>query len=139
MDGTETLGLTPLAVCAHMVTANSAFRRGLLAQGIPVPLPRQARSTDCATIHSMTAANAGDAIGPEWRVFRPSLKRVARRMTVDPDIRADLLQEATIALWQTDPTRFDLRDEADRQYLFAVLRNRMLDVWRFERRRCVSN
>jgi len=84
-------------------------------------------------------ANAGGAIGPAWRVFRPSLKAMARRMTLDRDIRADLLQEATIALWGTDPTRFDLRDDAERKYLFAVLRNRMRDVWRRERARCVSN
>ena len=64
-----------------------------------------------------------------WPLFAPALTRVAERMTDDKDEREDLLQEAMIALWNADPTRFDLRDPLDMRYLEKILVHRMWKVW----------
>jgi hypothetical protein len=47
----------------------------------------------------------------------------------DPDHLDDLLQGAQIALWELDPTRFDLRAPSERYYLWRALENRMWKMW----------
>jgi DNA-directed RNA polymerase specialized sigma24 family protein len=75
------------------------------------------------------------AVAIAWKRYAPSLKCVARRMTEDRDERRDLLQEAMVALWKADPTRYDFDDVEDVDYLYRILVNRMLDVWdRFPKR-----
>ncbi len=64
--------------------------------------------------------------------LEPGLRRTARRLTPDADLREDLLQEARICLWETDPTRFDLEDQEDLRYLCRILTNRMWQVWKAE-------
>ena len=70
--------------------------------------------------------------------LEPGLRRTARRLTDDPDLRDDLVQEARICLWETDPTRFDLEDQEDLRYLCRILTNRMWQVWKAEVGRCVA-
>jgi len=53
-------------------------------------------------------------------------------MTRDVDLQLDLVQEARIALWQIDATRFNLRRKRDRAYLRRMLVNRMRNAWRAE-------
>lgn len=68
------------------------------------------------------------AVDPAWSELAPSLRRVARRMTSARDEQDDLLQEALVALWVIDPTRFDLREPAELAYLRRMLVNRMWDA-----------
>ncbi len=70
--------------------------------------------------------------------LKSGLRRTARRLTADPDLRDDLVQEARIRLWETDPTRFDLEDQEDLRYLCRILTNRMWQVWKAEVGRCVA-
>lgn len=70
--------------------------------------------------------------------LEPGLRHTARRLTDDPDLREDLVQEASICLWETDPTRFDLEDQEDLRYLCRILINRMWQVWKAEVARCVA-
>ena len=74
-------------------------------------------------------ANAVDAVEHAWRNFAFSIELIAGNMTDDEDMRDDLVQEAMIRLWKTDPTRFDLRDRVDVRYLHKILVHRMWDVW----------
>jgi DNA-directed RNA polymerase specialized sigma24 family protein len=79
-----------------------------------------------------TAPFTGDAslaVGSAWPVVAPTVTRFAERLTEDPDDRKDLVQEAMIELWKADPTRYDLRDPDDVDYLTRILTNRMRDVW----------
>ena len=69
------------------------------------------------------------AFGTVWPELAPSIKRFARLITPDRDHQDDLIQEAMIALWNADPTRYDFRDRADVAYVRRVLINRMWDVW----------
>lgn len=80
-------------------------------------------------------ADSGLAVESSWPQFADQVKRLARWMTDDRDERKDLVQEALIALWMADPTRFDLDDRYDRGYLRRILRNRMWHVWDRERNR----
>lgn len=66
-------------------------------------------------------------------MIKRSLRPVARRLTEDVEERKDLLQEALVELWAIDPTRFDLREASEIEYLRRMLVNRMWDVWRKER------
>jgi DNA-directed RNA polymerase specialized sigma24 family protein len=43
------------------------------------------------------------------------------------------VQEALVELWMIDPTRFDLRERKELNYLRRMLVNRMWDVWRVAR------
>ena len=87
----------------------------------------------------MMPVRAADAVAKVWIRFQPTVSRWARRLTRDRDLRQDLMQEAVIALWESDPTRFDLRDRAERAYLLRVMANRMRDVWRAEMKRCTRD
>jgi DNA-directed RNA polymerase specialized sigma24 family protein len=73
--------------------------------------------------------DASRAVGEAWPMFAPALATFAQRLAEDEDDQADLLQEALIELWKIDPTRFDLRHEDERAYLYRALVNRMWDVW----------
>jgi DNA-directed RNA polymerase specialized sigma24 family protein len=73
-------------------------------------------------------AKASRAVVGAWRKFEPAVARMAERMTDDQDEREDLVQEAMIALWKADPTRFDLRDQRDVRYLHKILVHRMWKV-----------
>ena len=53
-------------------------------------------------------------------------------LTGDQDLRDDLVQEARICLWETDPTRFDLEDQEDLRYLCRIVIYRMWQVWKAE-------
>jgi DNA-directed RNA polymerase specialized sigma24 family protein len=81
---------------------------------------------------------ADAAVARAWRKLRRPLKRLARSLTDDLDLREDMMQEAMIALWERDPTRFDLRDQRDLMYVRRGLANRMYDVWRAEQGRSVE-
>ena len=51
------------------------------------------------------------------------------RMTKDLDEQEDLMQEALIALWKADPTRYDVHDGRDMGYLRRIMVNRMKRVY----------
>ena len=80
----------------------------------------------CATADSRTAVEQALV------ALEPGLRRTASRLTADADLRDDLVQEARIRLWETDPTRFDLEDQEDLRYLCRILTNRMWQVWKAE-------
>ena len=69
------------------------------------------------------------ALGAAWPVFERTIKRVAHRMTEDPDQRDDLIQSAMVELWEIDPTRYVFRDAKEVGYVREILVNRMLRVW----------
>ena len=78
------------------------------------------------------AAFCGDsrlAVDSAWETFRPSIRACAQQMTKERDEQQDLEQEAMIALWKADPTRYDLGDPGDAEYLRRILINRMWHVW----------
>lgn len=70
-----------------------------------------------------------------WGEMEAELRRVAQRLTENRDEQDDLLQEALVELWRTDPTRYDLRRRNERRFLRRVLVNRMWKVWKAERAR----
>lgn len=80
----------------------------------------------CATADSQLAVDLALV------ALEPGLRRTARRLTADADLREDLVQEARIRLWETDPTRLDLEDQEDLRYLCRILTNRMWQVWKAE-------
>jgi DNA-directed RNA polymerase specialized sigma24 family protein len=69
-----------------------------------------------------------------WPLYEPLLTRLAKRLTDDQDQREDLLHEAMIKLWKTDPTRFDFREKKEVRYLQKILVHRMWKVWSVERK-----
>ena len=66
-------------------------------------------------------ADASTAVVEALKKIEPSLRRAARRLTVDYDTAEDLLQEARIRLWELDPTRFDLGRDDDLRYVCRAL------------------
>lgn len=72
------------------------------------------------------------AVEAVWPQIEFSLLPAARRITEDRDQQDDLVQEALVELWMIDPTRFDLRERKEFNYLRRMLVNRMWDVWRGE-------
>jgi len=80
----------------------------------------------CRTGDSMRAFEVA------WALIGGRVENAARRFTEDVDLRADLVQEARIALWRADPTRFNLGDASEQAYLRGVAFNRMRDAWRQE-------
>lgn len=78
------------------------------------------------------------AIALAWVRLLPSLRHVVGRMTPDSDEQEDYLQEALIHLWTLDVTRFDLRLQAERNYLRRMLVNHMWNVRRAADRRTRS-
>lgn len=98
-------------------------------------MPEQMRATSsayetsrpmCRTVDSMSMLDV------VWAVLGERVERASRRMTRDDDLRADLVQEAKIALWRIDATRFDLRRKRERAFVRRVVVNRMWNVWRSE-------
>ena len=67
-----------------------------------------------------------------WPSFERGVAWRARRITDDPDMQKDLIQEAMITLWKADPTRFNLARPGERGYVRRMLINRMLNVYRAE-------
>ena len=76
--------------------------------------------------------DSGRAVEWAWSRIEWSLRLSVRRITENSDDQQDLLQEALVELWVIDPTRFDLRDRDNLEYLRRMLVNRMWDVWRSE-------
>ena len=83
------------------------------------------------------AAEANEFMARALARFEPVLRRTARQLTADPDLREDLVQEGRVRLWELDPTRFDLRRVEDVGYLCRALINRMRRVWKAEMARCI--
>ena len=83
-------------------------------------------------------AEADEFVARALARFEPMLRRTARRLTADPDLREDLMQEGRVRLWELDPTRFDLRKADDIRYLCRALINRMQRVWKTEMARCIG-
>ncbi len=79
--------------------------------------------------------DAQRAVSRVWGEMEAELRRVAQRLTENRDEQDDLLQEALVELWRTDPTRYDLRRRNERRFLRRVLVNRMWKVWKAERAR----
>ena len=64
-----------------------------------------------------------------WPMLEESIRRFARIITKDRDQQDDLMQEAMIALWKCDVSRYDFLIEADVNYVRRILINHMWDVW----------
>ena len=79
--------------------------------------------------------DARRAVSRVWSEMEVPLRRVAQRLTENRDEQDDLLQEALVELWRTDPTRYDLRQRNEQRFLRRVLVNRMWKVWKAERDR----
>ena len=72
--------------------------------------------------------NTALAVEKVWAEVASLLRRIATKTTEDRDLRDDMVQEAHIFLWEIDPTRFDLRNRVERDYLVGMLINRMREV-----------
>ena len=59
----------------------------------------------------------------------PELWRFALRLTRDPQVAEDLVQEALLRAWR-DPGLADRSEQASRAWLFTVVRNLVVDRWR---------
>jgi len=57
------------------------------------------------------------------------LWRFAMRLTRDPQVAEDLVQEALLRAWR-DPGLADRSEQASRAWLFTVVRNLVVDRWR---------
>jgi len=57
------------------------------------------------------------------------LIRFALRLTHDPQLAEDVVQEVLLRAWK-DPGLVDRTDAAERAWLFAVCRNLVIDRWR---------
>ena len=72
-----------------------------------------------------------DALPEMLAELLPKIYRTATKLAADdPTMVEDLVQEATIELWNLDPTRFDA---GDREYVEAALYKHMHNVARAER------
>lgn len=81
------------------------------------------------------ACSTGDsrlAFERAWPIFERGVRFKARRITKEPHMQKDLIQEAMITLWKADPTRYNLKRRDARGYVRQMLKNRMLNVWRAE-------
>lgn len=72
--------------------------------------------------------DAAAAVAAFWVHTEPVMRRIARRLSDDPDVQDELVQEGLIKLWIVDPTRYDLTSFAERSYLRRAIVNRMLRV-----------
>lgn len=88
--------------------------------------PRTKRLPYCPT------GDSARAVESMWPMLERKIRHVAEEITDEPELQADLVQEAQIILWEVDPTRFDPRRFGEQAYLRRVLINRMWDVWRAE-------
>lgn len=93
-----------------------------------MPQPSSRRFV-CGHVERGDAANAVDVV---WKRVERAVRRAARRLTTDAEMRKDLVQEARVKLWELDPSRIDLRDNTGVFYVRRVLINRMWDVQRAE-------
>ena len=64
-----------------------------------------------------------------WPSFERGIEEFARRLALEVDDREDLVQEAMITLWKSDPTAYDFLDSADLAYLRRTMVRRMCDTW----------
>ena len=64
-----------------------------------------------------------------WPTFEPAVEALAYAITPDRDDREDLVQEAMITLWKSNPSCYDFMDRRDIAYVKRMLINRMIDVW----------
>lgn len=72
--------------------------------------------------------DATAAVAAFWTHTEPIMRRIARRLSDDPDVQDELVQEGLIKLWISDPTRYDLSSFAGRTYLRRAIVNRMRRV-----------
>lgn len=72
--------------------------------------------------------DAMQAYARVWRYVQYAVERYARSLTEDRDEREDLIQEARVELWRIDPSRCDLQNRNDVDYLRRMLRNCMRDL-----------
>lgn len=86
-------------------------------------------SIDLASTGVPTTAEEILAFGTVWPELAPSIERFARLITPERDHQQDLIQEAMVALWNADSTRYNFRERADVAYVRRMLINRMWDVW----------
>lgn len=59
----------------------------------------------------------------------PALRRFALRLTRDPQVAEDIVQEVMLRAWR-DPGVLDRSDTAARAWLFTVTRHLVVDRWR---------
>jgi DNA-directed RNA polymerase specialized sigma24 family protein len=84
----------------------------------------------------LVEAQTSDALDAAICRYGPYLRRVARRLADgDAALARDMEQEALILLWELDPTRFDLAEPRDGDYLQLALTHRMRRIRRTELRR----
>jgi RNA polymerase sigma-70 factor (ECF subfamily) len=80
------------------------------------------------------AAGDDDAIGEVFDRYAPFLLGVARRVTSNPGLAEDVVQEVLTSLWSA-PDRFDPARGSLRAYLGVLAHRRAVDVVRTEVRR----
>ena len=98
----------------------------------PASLPTPKCRGINATRFQLVAFTQGWAFEKAWSEMRAYVRKSAEHLAQgEADFADDLEQEARIALWDLDPSRFD---EDDAEYVKTALRNRMKDAARKERR-----
>lgn len=77
------------------------------------------------------SAGDEDAFRRLFRRYAPTAVALARRITRQPSLAEEVVQEAFLSLWQTSD-RFDPRRGSVRAWLMAMVRNRAVDAVRRE-------
>jgi len=91
--------------------------------------------------HAAPEQVATFTVGPAYQRAMEKRRAVIRRVALgiaklDPELAADLEQEAMIELWRLDVSRYD---DDDAKYLTRALVNQMLTAWARERRQRLEN
>lgn len=84
-------------------------------------------------IEAIAATGDRDAFAALFRHFAPRLKAVGMRGGASPEAAEELAQETMIAVWRKAGL-YDRRQASGSTWVFTILRNKRIDLFRAERR-----
>lgn len=88
---------------------------------------------DVSDLIEAVAAHDKQAFAELFRYFAPRIKAYAMRSGGDAASAEELAQETMVSVWR-QAGRFDRRRAAGSTWIFAIARNRRIDLWRRESR-----
>lgn len=86
-----------------------------------------------AELIELVAGRDKAAFAELFRYFAPRIKAYGLRSGADPAAAEELAQEAMVSVWR-QAHRFDRRRAGGSTWIFAIARNRRIDMWRRESR-----